>query len=122
VLFQIQDDVLDLYAEKGRERVGTDIAEGKISILVAHALAEAPDADAAWLAEVLARSREEVRDADIVRASELLREVGSLDYALAEIDRRRAAAHAELAAVPDALASMVSGLADVMLAPIRDVL
>ena len=31
VLFQLQDDLLDLYGEKGRERRGSDIAEGKVS-------------------------------------------------------------------------------------------
>ena len=36
MLFQIQDDVLDVYGNKGRDRVATDVAEGKISIFVAH--------------------------------------------------------------------------------------
>jgi geranylgeranyl pyrophosphate synthase len=29
--FQIQDDLLDLWGSKGREQVGSDIAEGKLS-------------------------------------------------------------------------------------------
>ena len=37
-LFQIQDDVLDLYGEKGRKQRGADIYEGKPSILVYHHL------------------------------------------------------------------------------------
>ncbi len=42
VLFQIQDDVLDLYGSKGRDMVGTDIAEGKRSALVVRALTTLP--------------------------------------------------------------------------------
>ncbi len=34
VLFQLQDDLVDLYGDKGREEVGCDIYEGKIGALV----------------------------------------------------------------------------------------
>jgi len=34
LLFQMQDDVLDLYGDKGRAAVGGDLKEGKISVLV----------------------------------------------------------------------------------------
>lgn len=34
ILFQLQDDVLDLFGDKGRERAANDLYEGKVSALV----------------------------------------------------------------------------------------
>lgn len=95
VLFQIQDDVLDLYADKGREHRGTDICEGKISALVVHFLSHAPPAEASWLADVLDRPREQVGMDEVERAAAGFRAHGSLQFALDEIDRRRRLATAD---------------------------
>ena len=88
VLFQIQDDVLDIYGAKGRDRVGSDIAEGKRSILIVHALNHAEEARAQWIEEVIDTPRDETTDAAIQEMSEVLRQLGSLDYALDELERR----------------------------------
>jgi len=119
VLFQIQDDVLDLFGDKGREAPGGDIAEGKRSVLVVWALANLPPERAAWLRAVLDAPREATSAADIALAIELLRGCGALTFALEEIERRRATAVAvpALAAHP-ALRDLVGGLADLFLAPI----
>ncbi|MEM6733646.1 MAG: polyprenyl synthetase family protein, partial [Myxococcota bacterium] len=42
-LFQMQDDVLDLYGEKGRDQPGADIREGKISAIVVTHLTQYPE-------------------------------------------------------------------------------
>ena len=119
VLFQIQDDVLDLYGDKGRDRVGSDIAEGKISALVVHCLEHADDTDAMWLRALLRRDREDVSDDDIARVSALFRSSGALDYALDEIGRRRELAVSEAALQNTALKDLIVAMADVFVAPIK---
>lgn len=123
VLFQIQDDVLDLYADKGREHRGTDICEGKISALVVHFLAHAPAKQRAWLREILAADRDAVTHAAINRAAEAFRLEGSLQFALDEIARRRALAceAPEFDDYPD-LKALLNAMADIFLEPIAPLL
>jgi geranylgeranyl diphosphate synthase, type I len=122
VLFQIQDDLLDLYGEKGREMRGGDIAEGKISALVVHALDRAPAGDAARLRGILALPREATTAAEVDEADALFRRCGSVAFAVGEIDRRaRAVADSlELRAAPS-LHELLVGLAEAFLEPIRPV-
>jgi geranylgeranyl diphosphate synthase type I len=120
VLFQIQDDVLDLYGDKGRDKKGSDVGEGKISILVVHALANAPEADASWLRALLRRERDEVSDADIERVSELFKTTGSLANALQEINRRTELAVNEPALQDTPLRDLLAAMADVFVAPIKE--
>ena len=122
VIFQIQDDILDLYGEKGREAPGSDVAEGKISMLVIHALEMAEEEDAQWLRALLQRDREQVSREDIRRAMTLFKECGALEASFAEIDRRaRAAQEAPALQANPALCAMVREMVDVFLAPIKDV-
>jgi geranylgeranyl diphosphate synthase type I len=58
VLFQIQDDILDIYGAKERDQSATDIAEGKISVLVALFNDAANPQERARVAEVLKTPRE----------------------------------------------------------------
>jgi len=120
VLFQVQDDVLDIYGEKGRDQRGSDIAEGKRSFLVVHALTHAPATQAAWLRGVLDAPRESTLDSDIEKARALFDEVGALDAALSEIKRRARLAFGELAAQGQKqLASLVGDMARLFCAPIE---
>lgn len=119
VLFQIQDDVLDLWGEKGRAEKGSDIGEGKRSVLAVHGLATAPADEAAALRAILDRPRAETTPADVERALDLIVATGSREHALAELRRRRAAALAVPAvAARPALAGLVAGMCDRFLAPI----
>jgi geranylgeranyl pyrophosphate synthase len=122
VLFQIQDDVLDLYADKGREHRGTDICEGKISALVVHFINNAPDEKAHWLRGILDAPRDEVSLDEIDAVSAAFEEHGSLAYALDEIERRRKLALDDetFDAHPD-VAALLRGIADVFLKPIESV-
>ena len=120
VLFQIQDDVLDLYGDKGRGLRGSDIAEGKRSVLVVHGLAVAAGEDRVRLVRVLDLPRDQTTPAHIDEVIALLERLGSLEHALDEIARRRALA----AAAPGlegsaALVELVESLGDLFLAPIR---
>ncbi|MCA9554932.1 MAG: hydroxymethylglutaryl-CoA reductase, degradative, partial [Myxococcales bacterium] len=120
VLFQIQDDVLDLYGEKGRDMRGSDIAEGKRSALVVHALEHATPEDRAWLVELLDRPRAETTEADVYQVIALFERTGSLDFTLDEMRRRRAAALEVPALLSQPrLLELVAGFSDLFLAPIQ---
>ncbi len=122
VVFQIQDDLLDLFGDKGRGLAGSDLGEGKISLLVVHALTNAPEDRAQWLRDLLEAPREELTPELVDEAIALFESTGAVDAAFAEIDRRCAAALGapELEATPK-LRDLLAGLADVFLAPVRQV-
>jgi geranylgeranyl diphosphate synthase, type I len=119
VLFQVQDDLLDLWGDKGRGQRGSDVAEGKRSFLVVHTLAHCPPAEAAWLLDVLDRPRERTTDADVAAAAALLERTGAREAGLGEL-RRRAALAAGVPALGGhaGLLDLVRGMADVFGAPV----
>jgi geranylgeranyl pyrophosphate synthase len=71
ILFQLQDDILDVYGDKQRDRRATDIAEGKVSVLVALFNEAASPEHRDEVAAVLRTPREKTSDAQISRALEL---------------------------------------------------
>lgn len=119
VIFQLQDDLLDLYGDKGRQQRGTDIQEGKVSALVVHALELASPQDASRLSEILAKPRHETTAADVAWATRCMEECGSQQVALDEIrSRERAVAQlAGLAEVP-AVLRLVTRLTEAFVSPI----
>ncbi|GAA5819831.1 MAG: polyprenyl synthetase family protein [Methanobrevibacter sp. CfCl-M3] len=78
--FQIQDDYLDLVAdeEKLGKPVGSDIVEGKMTIIIVHALENGNSEDREKLIDILknGNSKEDVR-----LAMDILNKYGSLSYA-----------------------------------------
>jgi len=123
VLFQIQDDVLDLYADKGRDEQGSDIREGKRSILVVHALENAAPERARWLREVLDSDRDSTSPGEVAEATELLRQAGSLEFAVAEMERRKQQALGTWALRNHPqLLSLVEAMCDLFMGPIRPVI
>ncbi|MDR2545147.1 MAG: polyprenyl synthetase family protein [Methanobrevibacter sp.] len=78
--FQIQDDYLDLVAdeEKLGKPVGSDIVEGKMTIIIVHALENGNSEDRERLIDILknGNSKEDVR-----LAMDILNKYGSLSYA-----------------------------------------
>ncbi|MCB9664775.1 MAG: polyprenyl synthetase family protein [Alphaproteobacteria bacterium] len=82
--FQLVDDVIDLYGEKGRGRRGADIAEGKVSALVVAHLARHPE-DRLWLAGVLRSGREQIDQDTIDDVIARFAEAGALDDVLSRI-------------------------------------
>ena len=122
VLFQMQDDVLDLYGEKGREQRGGDIREGKISALVVAFCEEAPAEEVARLREIIEADRDETGADDVAWAIEAFRRRGALAAVLEAIDerRRRAVGGAGLEE-REGLRELIEGLADLFLEPIDGV-
>lgn len=84
LLFQMQDDVLDLYGDKGRGDPGGDIREGRVSALVSEHLRLHPE-DEKWLIATLAQSREETTARDIDRVADCFKEGGALDAVIERI-------------------------------------
>ncbi len=122
LLYQLVDDVIDLYGDKGREAPGSDLREGKLSALVVHHLRLHPE-DRAWLTSVLLAPREETDERDVQHAITRFREGGAVEATLAQIDELAARVHEapELAAEPGlrALARMSLALVLAPLDPIR---
>lgn len=82
VLFQLADDVLDLYGDKGRNERGSDLREGKVSALVVEHLRLHPE-DTPWLLGVLDAPRDATSAADVATAIERFRSGGALAAVLA---------------------------------------
>jgi geranylgeranyl pyrophosphate synthase len=122
VLFQIQDDLLDLYGDKGRDFAGSDIAEGKISALVVHALEHGTQEEASWLRELLRRDRSDVDQSDVAAVLELFKRTGAKAAGFAEMDRRRSLAldSAVIVRHPDVRA-LLQAMADLFLEPIAGI-
>ena len=87
LLFQLQDDLLDLYGDKGRSEVGEDLREGKLSFLIVTHVETHPDGRSLCL-DFLRRRREEISASEVVAWIEKFRTDGTLDAALAEFKTR----------------------------------
>ena len=77
--FQIQDDYLDVVSEEENlgKPVGSDIVEGKMTLMVVHALSNASNEDKEELISIL----KDGEDTDVERAIELFEKYGSINYA-----------------------------------------
>ncbi|MGB0591705.1 MAG: polyprenyl synthetase family protein [Myxococcota bacterium] len=114
--FQVQDDLLDLVGDKGRERGATDLAEGKLSYPAVWALEHGAEKLAKRLLLILRTPREETTDAMLDEGLGLLEECGALQAAVNELrDAKESYAGSPCAALmPD--------LMDVVLRPVAHVL
>jgi len=84
VLFQLQDDVVDLFGEKGRAGHGSDVHEGKVGALVVALLERRPDLRDQVLS-VLTKPRHTTSNADVERMRTLYLESGALSDVLDRI-------------------------------------
>jgi geranylgeranyl diphosphate synthase type I len=84
VLFQLQDDVLDLYGDKGRGAVGADLREGKISALVVAHLRRCPE-DRSWLLDLLRTPRDETTQEVVEEAIARFDRSGALADVLSDL-------------------------------------
>lgn len=83
-VFQIQDDVLDVFGNGGNRPLGSDIREGKITALVVEHLAQYPE-DGAWLCGILACSRSMTPDTDVQQVRRRFQLAGALEVVLERI-------------------------------------
>ena len=84
ILFQMQDDILDLYGDKGRDNRGSDLKEGKVSNLVIEHFLLAPE-DRLKLVTLLHKSRDSTTQVEIDEFIEKFRNSGALDNCLRQI-------------------------------------
>ena len=116
--FQLQDDLLDLYGDKGRSGIGEDLREGKLSFLIVKHVELHPTAKQSCL-EFLRSPREEVSAEEVAAWISKFREDGTLAAALDEFKRREMDL---LSAVGDELPhyqNIFKELASVIKAPIQ---
>ena len=115
VAFQIQDDLLDLTGEESvvGKSVRRDLAKGKLTLPLIHALAHAePEARGALLQTIRGLGKGLSRpdgqtgsvDAAVDQLLATMRDLGSIEYARETAESRVARAKASLAAVPDSAA------------------
>lgn len=118
VLYQLQDDLLDLVGEEGGGEPGADLREGKISALVVEHLARHPE-DRAWLLALLAAPRERTDAGAVGEALRRFHAGGARDAVLRLIDQERAAlqAHPALQTEPE-LGRLAQRLVERLLAPL----
>lgn len=117
VLFQIQDDLLDLYGDKGRSDRATDIAEGKRSALAVFVVENAEHEVSSRLVEILNAPREATSAAMIEEALAIFEREGAKRFAVAELRQRQNQAESAVLAFPK-LSALVSGLSALFLKPI----
>jgi geranylgeranyl diphosphate synthase, type I len=115
VLFQLQDDVLDLMGNKGREHPGADLLEGKLSYPVAW-MYELGAAVCGPLRDVLERPRAERTWLLVAEAVAALRRTGAIADAVQRIVRMKSVLE------KSPLAWVVPGLVQRILSPISHVL
>jgi geranylgeranyl pyrophosphate synthase len=86
VLYQLQNDLLDLFDAKGRGSRGSDIYEGRLSAVVLTHLDAHPE-DGPALFEVLAKPRHETTPLEVERLIKRFIEAGAAAELLARIER-----------------------------------
>lgn len=84
LLFQMQDDVLDLYGDKGRGQRGNDLREGKVSALVVEHVKQYP-ADREWMFSVLSTPRAQTPERIVREAIARFEDAGALQTCLRRI-------------------------------------
>lgn len=121
-LFQIQDDVLDLYGDKGRGFRGSDIKEGKLSALVVQHL-KLYSGEFEKVMTILTTGRDETSDKDVESLIEDFQNRGALRNVLKIIlhQREQFVGSQTLRSYPK-LYEMGCDLIDVILKPISHVL
>jgi geranylgeranyl pyrophosphate synthase len=110
LLYQLQDDVIDLFGDKGREDRGADIREGKVSALVVAHVALHPR-DRLWLAGILRTPRENTSAEMVGEVIERFATGGALEHVLGWIDEIATEEHPLLEAYPalDRVAALLRG-------------
>ena len=101
ITFQIIDDILGVTADEKTlgKPVGSDIREGKKTIIMIHALKNADGNQKKTLLEAM--KGEEATHEEIEAAVEVLREVGSIEYAKKEAEKHLETAFESLNIVKD---------------------
>lgn len=99
--FQVKDDILGIVGteEELGKPVGSDIREGKRTLILTHAFAHADRGQRALLMDSLGSKEISAETVDTVR--DLLVSLGSIDYAQSQVSRHASDAVRELESLPD---------------------
>ena len=100
--FQMRDDYLGIFGkfEEFGKPIGSDLAEGKATVLLIHALKNLPEAEKKLLKSYLCRASYTAEDLEQVR--KIFTEAGSVKYLSDLIADKTAKAQKALAQLPDA--------------------
>lgn len=82
LMFQIKDDLLNILtdqAELGKQMVGSDILNGKRTLMVVHALSKVTDETKKKMMAII--GNEKATQNDLMDVIDIFREAGSIDYA-----------------------------------------
>lgn len=109
--FQIGDDLIDLTLGKGRDRVGSDIREGKRSLVVILASQRCSENERARLFDVLDAPRDSTTDAMVSELLDLFEDKNAIQSSQAELDRLLASSIVVLREIPDQLTADLAALA-----------
>jgi geranylgeranyl pyrophosphate synthase len=116
LLFQVQDDYLDIVGDKGREARGSDLMEGKLSFPIVWAYTHAAPADADALRGVIRADRQSKTQSMVEDAIATLERTGALGATAEWLMEAR------LDALHHPFAHAVPGLAERMLVPVAHAL
>ena len=122
VLFQIQDDVLDLYGDKGRGRPGEDLREGKVSMLVVQHLICNPQ-EREELTSLLTAARAETHASGVEKWISKFRDEGALGATLKYINQlSEELRNSPVLAREKNVANLMAKLVSKILEPIQNIL
>lgn len=97
--FQIKDDIFDYYSDdKIGKPTGNDLREGKVTLPLLYALANAPAAEGERMKDLIKRG--DLTDVEISRLIEFAKANGGIDYAFGVMREMQTEAEALLAAYP----------------------
>lgn len=118
-VFQIADDAIDLTEGKGRGERGSDIKEGKRSLLVVFTASKCSADERGRMFAILDKSREETTADDVAWVISLFDRYGAVRAAREEGDRILDRAKEALSSTPPRLRDAMWAAADFMLARTR---
>lgn len=104
IAFQIRDDILGLTGERDKfgKPIGSDIREGKRTLMVVRALEVAGPSDQAKLLRALGNER--ATGAEIAAAIEVIKRTGAIEYAEKKAEEFVASAKSKLKVLPNSKA------------------
>ncbi|MBA7667170.1 (2E,6E)-farnesyl diphosphate synthase [subsurface metagenome] len=111
--FQMRDDVLGVAGEQEKfgKPIGSDVREGKQTLIVVRALATAPQEDKSTLLRAL--GNQDASEAELKTAIDVLKRAGAIDYVTERARELIAQAKSKLKALPESRArEILSELAD----------